>query len=247
MSDAMGVAKPDPAFFARTLELIGSPPPADVAYVGDRVDNDVRPSAAAGMRAVWIRRGPWGLLHTDRDGPRTWWSARSTSSWNASMRPGPLTLYDEWAALGGGPLGDRVRSAAGLRHDVDAVERRRRGSRPARRLARYASKASVSTAPPRRLVPSTRTVNPSPPSARKAVDGDAVGRAGVERHAVERDATLDRPRRPWHSRRAPAVGLRPRCSGSPADGSSTLKKNAVQRGELTPQNCCSSSRSICAR
>jgi FMN phosphatase YigB (HAD superfamily) len=67
MSDAMGVAKPDPAFFARTLELIGSPSPADVAYVGDRVDNDVRPSAAAGMRAVWLRRGPWGLLHTDPD------------------------------------------------------------------------------------------------------------------------------------------------------------------------------------
>jgi HAD superfamily hydrolase (TIGR01549 family) len=68
MSDAMGVAKPDPAFFVRTLELIGSPPPGDVAYVGDRVDNDVRPSAAAGMRAVWLRRGPWGLLHTDPDG-----------------------------------------------------------------------------------------------------------------------------------------------------------------------------------
>jgi len=68
MSDAMGVYKPDPAFFARTLELLGSPSPADVAYVGDRVDNDVRPSAAAGMRAVWIRRGPWGLLHEDRDG-----------------------------------------------------------------------------------------------------------------------------------------------------------------------------------
>ena len=68
MSDAMGVFKPDPAFFARTLELLGSPSPADVAYVGDRVDNDVGPSAAAGMRAVWIRRGPWGLLHEDRDG-----------------------------------------------------------------------------------------------------------------------------------------------------------------------------------
>jgi HAD superfamily hydrolase (TIGR01549 family) len=67
MSDAMGVAKPDPAFFARTLELLGSPDPGDVAYVGDRVDNDVVPAAAAGMRAVWIRRGPWGMLHEDRD------------------------------------------------------------------------------------------------------------------------------------------------------------------------------------
>lgn len=68
MSEAMKVAKPDPAFFARTLELIGSPAASDVAYVGDRVDNDVRPSAAAGMRAVWIRRGPWGFLHEDADG-----------------------------------------------------------------------------------------------------------------------------------------------------------------------------------
>ena len=68
MSDAMGVAKPDPEFFRRTLQLIGSPDPSAVAYVGDRVDNDVEPAAAAGMRAVWIRRGPWGFLHEDRSG-----------------------------------------------------------------------------------------------------------------------------------------------------------------------------------
>jgi len=68
MSEAMGVNKPDAAFFARTLELLGGPDPGDVAYVGDRVDNDIVPAAAAGMRAVWIRRGPWGLLHEDRDG-----------------------------------------------------------------------------------------------------------------------------------------------------------------------------------
>jgi HAD superfamily hydrolase (TIGR01549 family) len=62
MSDAMGVAKPDPAFFARTLELLGSPAPGDVAYVGDRVDNDVLPAIDAGLRAIWIRRGPWGVI-----------------------------------------------------------------------------------------------------------------------------------------------------------------------------------------
>jgi HAD superfamily hydrolase (TIGR01509 family) len=62
MSDAMGVAKPDPAFYTRALELLGDPDPADVAYVGDRPDNDVRPAAAAGMRSVWIRRGPWGVI-----------------------------------------------------------------------------------------------------------------------------------------------------------------------------------------
>jgi FMN hydrolase / 5-amino-6-(5-phospho-D-ribitylamino)uracil phosphatase len=62
MSDEMGVAKPAPAFFSRALELMGSPDPGAVAYVGDRVDNDVLASMAAGMRAVWIRRGPWGII-----------------------------------------------------------------------------------------------------------------------------------------------------------------------------------------
>jgi FMN phosphatase YigB (HAD superfamily) len=62
MSDAIGVAKPAPGFFARTLELMGRPDPADVAYAGDRIDNDVLPAAAAGMRGVWLRRGPWGVI-----------------------------------------------------------------------------------------------------------------------------------------------------------------------------------------
>jgi HAD superfamily hydrolase (TIGR01549 family) len=62
MSEEMGVAKPSHAFFARSLELLGSPSPASVAYVGDRVDNDVLPAIAAGLRAVWIRRGPWGVI-----------------------------------------------------------------------------------------------------------------------------------------------------------------------------------------
>ncbi|HEX6655425.1 MAG TPA: HAD family hydrolase [Candidatus Limnocylindria bacterium] len=62
MSDEMGVFKPDPAFFERALDLMGNPPPERVAYVGDRVDNDVLPSMAGGLRAVWIRRGPWGYI-----------------------------------------------------------------------------------------------------------------------------------------------------------------------------------------
>ena len=62
MSDEMGVAKPDPVYFARVLELLNSPDPGAVAHVGDRVDNDVVPSAAAGLRSVWIRRGPWGCI-----------------------------------------------------------------------------------------------------------------------------------------------------------------------------------------
>lgn len=62
MSEEMGVSKPDPGFFSRTLELMGSPAPGEVAHVGDRIDNDVLPALAAGMRAIWIRRGPWGVI-----------------------------------------------------------------------------------------------------------------------------------------------------------------------------------------
>ena len=62
MSEALGVAKPDPGFFAAALRLMGNPEPAGVVYVGDRLDNDVLPAQAQGLRAVWLRRGPWGRL-----------------------------------------------------------------------------------------------------------------------------------------------------------------------------------------
>jgi FMN phosphatase YigB (HAD superfamily) len=57
-----GIAKPAPAFFARVIELVGREP-GKIAYVGDRVDNDVGPALAAGMVGVHIRRGPWGHFH----------------------------------------------------------------------------------------------------------------------------------------------------------------------------------------
>jgi HAD superfamily hydrolase (TIGR01549 family) len=62
-----GVAKPDPAFFARILDVSGLPASA-IAYVGDRVDNDVLPATAAGMTAVHIRRGPWGVVQAQWPG-----------------------------------------------------------------------------------------------------------------------------------------------------------------------------------
>jgi FMN phosphatase YigB (HAD superfamily) len=61
-SAGLGAAKPDPAFFAAVARLAGLEPAA-IAYVGDRVDNDVLPALEAGMLAVHIRRGPWGHLH----------------------------------------------------------------------------------------------------------------------------------------------------------------------------------------
>ncbi len=60
-SETWGVHKPDPAFFARVVELAGVEA-GMIAYVGDRADNDVGPAIAAGMVGVHIRRGPWGHL-----------------------------------------------------------------------------------------------------------------------------------------------------------------------------------------
>jgi len=60
-SERIAVAKPAAGFFAHVAELAGVEP-ARIAYVGDRVDNDVIPALAAGMVAVHIRRGPWGHL-----------------------------------------------------------------------------------------------------------------------------------------------------------------------------------------
>lgn len=71
MSAEMGVHKPARAFFAEALHRMGDPPAADVAYVGDRLDNDIHPATAAGMRPVWIRRGPWAAITTDTPPPGT--------------------------------------------------------------------------------------------------------------------------------------------------------------------------------
>jgi len=64
-SGGLGVEKPSPAFFAKLVELAGEPPDA-IAYVGDRVDNDILPAADAGIVTVFVRRGPWGELHARR-------------------------------------------------------------------------------------------------------------------------------------------------------------------------------------
>jgi FMN phosphatase YigB (HAD superfamily) len=58
-----GIEKPAPGFFARIAAEAGVSA-EEIAYVGDRVDNDVRPARAAGMVAVHIRRGPWGYLQS---------------------------------------------------------------------------------------------------------------------------------------------------------------------------------------
>jgi len=60
-SDDWGVSKPEPGFFRRILEV--TPDSAgEILYVGDRLDNDIRPAASLGLRTALIRRGPWGII-----------------------------------------------------------------------------------------------------------------------------------------------------------------------------------------
>ena len=66
-SASLGFRKPDPRFFAEIIRLSEATEPSEVAYVGDRVDNDVLPALAAGLRAVHVRRGPWGRLQKAPD------------------------------------------------------------------------------------------------------------------------------------------------------------------------------------
>jgi HAD superfamily hydrolase (TIGR01549 family) len=67
-SETWGVTKPDPAFFERVAAELALQP-SEVAYVGDRLDNDIRPAAAVGMVAVFVRRGPWAWIQAGRSNP----------------------------------------------------------------------------------------------------------------------------------------------------------------------------------
>ena len=64
-SAGWGVAKPDAGVFAKVIQAAGEPA-GSIAYVGDRLDNDVLPSLEAGMKSVFVRRGPWGWMHAER-------------------------------------------------------------------------------------------------------------------------------------------------------------------------------------
>ncbi|GAA2058935.1 hypothetical protein GCM10009839_81250 [Catenulispora yoronensis] len=70
-----GLEKPDPAFFAKVVEVCDEVSRAEgrgplrnagsILYVGDRLDNDLRPAWGAGLRTAFIRRGPWGYAFAD--------------------------------------------------------------------------------------------------------------------------------------------------------------------------------------
>ena len=66
ISAVWGVEKPAPEFFARCVSAAGCAP-AELLYVGDRIDNDVRPALAHGMQVAHLRRGPWGYIQRDEE------------------------------------------------------------------------------------------------------------------------------------------------------------------------------------
>ncbi|MQY06945.1 HAD family hydrolase [Actinomadura macrotermitis] len=68
ISDVWGISKPDPEFFERCAQLADVLPDR-VLYVGDRLDNDVRPAAGFGMLTAFLRRGPWGHIQDDAEAP----------------------------------------------------------------------------------------------------------------------------------------------------------------------------------
>jgi len=56
VSEEVGLSKPDPRIFAHAVDAAGCPPERAV-FVGNRLDNDVRPAREAGLRTIWVLRG----------------------------------------------------------------------------------------------------------------------------------------------------------------------------------------------
>jgi putative hydrolase of the HAD superfamily len=56
VSDDLGLQKPDPALFRHAIGTAGVAPERSL-MAGDRLDYDIVPAKAAGMRTVWVLRG----------------------------------------------------------------------------------------------------------------------------------------------------------------------------------------------
>lgn len=54
-SAQVGIRKPDPAIYARVLELYPSIPPEDILVVGDSEKNDILPAQSLGMKTHLVR------------------------------------------------------------------------------------------------------------------------------------------------------------------------------------------------
>lgn len=57
ISEELGVAKPDPAFFDIALERLGGPSKADLLIVGDSLSSDIAGGVASGIDTCWYNPG----------------------------------------------------------------------------------------------------------------------------------------------------------------------------------------------
>lgn len=57
ISEELGVSKPDPAFFTKTLEIIHCTNPEDVLVVGDSLSSDIHGAMNAGIDCCWYNPG----------------------------------------------------------------------------------------------------------------------------------------------------------------------------------------------
>ena len=60
-SEAWSTTKPEPDFFRRVVKEVAMPS-SHIAYVGDRLDNDVLPAVKLGMLGIFVRRGRWARV-----------------------------------------------------------------------------------------------------------------------------------------------------------------------------------------
>lgn len=69
LSGEVRLAKPDPALYRLALERAGCSP-AEAVMVGDRIDNDVVPAKAVGMRTVRVRSAAYGIQEARSEAER---------------------------------------------------------------------------------------------------------------------------------------------------------------------------------
>lgn len=100
-SDEWAVAKPDPEFFARVLEVSGAKP-GSTLYVGDHPASDLFPAKSCGLLAAHLRRGACGY----------WWADHPDVVAAADFRLNALT--DLPALLGQVPERPRPRALRAL-------------------------------------------------------------------------------------------------------------------------------------
>jgi len=54
VSDEMGVAKPQIAFFDHCMEVSGQPDKADILVIGDTLESDILGANRAGLKSCWM-------------------------------------------------------------------------------------------------------------------------------------------------------------------------------------------------